>query len=87
MYWASVDIKTVFDVARPKHIAKILGDQDVHGLITAAVLREVAGLDGQATFKYVDSTFPLTRCIRQGSVESPGPWVKMAMQILGEFRA
>ena len=56
-----MDIMAVFDVARPKHIAKIMGDQDVHGWITAALLREMAGLEGQATFEYVDSIFPLTR--------------------------
>ena len=39
MYLASMDIKAAFDVAKPKHIANILGDQDVHGWITAAISR------------------------------------------------
>ena len=30
---ASMDIQTAFDVATPKHIANITGDQDVHGWI------------------------------------------------------
>ena len=45
---ANMDIKTAFDVAR---------DQDVHGWITAAILHEVAGLKGQATFEDVPGTF------------------------------
>ena len=77
-----MNIKTAFDVARPKHVAKIMGDQDVHGWITAAVLRARAGLEGQATFGNLDSTFPFTRCIRQGSVEAPRLWLNMALQIL-----
>ena len=30
MFVARMDIKTAFDVARPKHIAKVLGAQDIH---------------------------------------------------------
>ena len=30
MHLASMDIKTAVDVARPKHFAKRMGDQDVH---------------------------------------------------------
>ena len=37
MYLAGMDIKTAFDVARPKHTAKIMGDQAVHGWITEAI--------------------------------------------------
>ena len=33
MYIASMDIKTSSHVARPKHIATILGKQDTHGWI------------------------------------------------------
>ena len=55
---SNVDTKTAFDVARPRHIANILGDQDVHGWITVALRREMAGSEGQATFENVDSTFP-----------------------------
>ena len=49
MYSANMDIKTALDVAGPKHIARILEDQDVHGWIIAAFLREMAGFEGQAT--------------------------------------
>ena len=64
------DIKTAFDVARPKHIAKIMQDHDVHGWIfhgwiIAALLREMAGfLERLAYFESVESTFPFARCIR-----------------------
>ena len=55
MYLAGMDIKTAFDVARPKRTAKIMGDQAVHGWITAALLKEMAGLAGQATFEHVEN--------------------------------
>ena len=82
MHLASMVIKTAFDVARPKHIVKIMGDQDVHGWIRAAFLREMASLERLATFEAVENTFPFTRCIRQGSVEAPRLWLEMAMHIL-----
>ena len=57
MYLARMDIKTALDVAT-------MGDQDSHGWTTAALLREMAG-EGEA-LGHVDSTFPFTRCTRQG---------------------
>ena len=44
MYLANMDIKTAFDMARPKHIAKLVVDQDFHGWLTAALFREMADL-------------------------------------------
>ena len=82
MYLASMDIKTAFDVARPKHFARIMEDHNVHGWIIAALLREMAGLEGHATFECVERKFSFARCIRQGSVEAPSLWQKMAMQLL-----
>ena len=79
MYIASMDSKTAFDAARPQHIAKIMGDQDVHGLITAAFSREMRGLEGHAAFEHVEIRFKCTRCIRQVSVEAPTLWLKLAM--------
>ena len=52
-YLASMDIETAFDVARPKHITIVIGDQEVHGWITEALLRDTAGLEGHATFQNV----------------------------------
>ena len=51
MYLASMGIKTPFDVARPQHIAHIVEGPDVHGWIIAALMREMTGLEGQATFE------------------------------------
>ena len=59
-----------FVVARPKHIVRIMEDHNVHGWIIVALLREMAGLEGQATFESVESEFSFARCIRQGSVEN-----------------
>ena len=42
----------------------------------------MAGLEGRATFENVECTFPFTRCVRQGSVQTPRLWLKMAMQVL-----
>ena len=61
MYLASMDTNTAFDVARPKHIAKIMGDHDVHVWIVAASLREMAGLEGQGKFESVESTFSVLK--------------------------
>ena len=56
MYLASMEIKTVFDVARPKHFSQNMVDQEVHGWVTAALLREMVGLEGQASFAHVHSS-------------------------------
>ena len=59
MFLASMDTRTPFDVARPKHIAKIMEDHTVHGWIIAALLREMAGLEGLAAFECVHSLLPV----------------------------
>ena len=79
---ASTDIKTAFDVARRKHIPRIVEGHTAHGWMIAALLREMAGLEGLALFECAESKFSFARCIRQGSVEAPRLWQKMAMQIL-----
>ena len=84
MYLASMDIKTAFDVARPKHTAKIMDDHDVHGWIIAALLREMMGLEELATFESMESKFSFVRCICGGSADAPRLWLKMAMQMLGD---
>ena len=82
MYFTSMDSKTAFDAARPKHIAKVMGDPEVHGWMTAALSREMTGLGDQTTFENVVSTFRFSRCLRQGGVEAPRLWIKMTMRIL-----
>ena len=51
------------------------------GFVTA-FLREMAGLEGLAAFKCVESKFSFALCILQGSIEAPKLWLNMAMQIL-----
>ena len=75
---ACLDIRTVFDEARPRHVAKIMGSHSTHGWIISALLRKVAGLKGQAMFECVESRFLFNRCLRQGSVEAPRLWQKMS---------
>ena len=63
-----------------------MGDRDTHGWITAALLRELGGLEGHATFKNMESKFNFTLCIRQGSVEAPTRWLKLAKHILSHSK-
>ena len=82
MYMASLDSKTAFDEAKPKHVAKkILDSHNTHGWLIAALLREMSGLSGMASIESVESRFSFNRCQRQGSVEAPRLWQKMATQI------
>ena len=46
MYMASMYIKTAFDEAKPKHVAKILDDHNAHGWLIAA-----SALSGMASFE------------------------------------
>ena len=82
MFVASLDIKTAFDEARPRHVAKILESHDIHGWLIAALLREMSGLAGKAMFECVESSFTFNRCLRQESVEAPWLWQMMAAQLL-----
>ena len=81
MYLASLDIKTAFDEAKPKHVAQIMDSHNTHGWLIAALLRETSGLEGQAMFECVESSFVFNRRLRQGSAETPRLWQKMATQI------
>ena len=62
LYFANLDIKTAFDEARPKHVAKIMDSHSTHGWIIAALLREMWGLSGKAMFECVESSFAFNRC-------------------------
>ena len=70
VYLASVDIKTAFNEARPRHVAKNMEGHNTHWWIVSALLREMSRLEGQATFECVESKFSFNRCLRQGSVEA-----------------
>ena len=54
MFMASLDIKTAFDEARPRHIAKIMENHNVDRWLIAALLREISGLERKAMFECVD---------------------------------
>ena len=43
MFLASLDIKTAFDEARPRLVAQIMEDPNIHGWTIAAFPREMAG--------------------------------------------
>ena len=45
MYLVSMDTKTAFDEARPRHVAKIMESHNTHGWNVSALLREMAGLE------------------------------------------
>ena len=54
MYLASLDIKTAFDGAKPKHVARFfLNGHNTHGWLIAALPRETS-LSGKATFECVE---------------------------------
>ena len=53
-----------------------------HGWIMAALLRDMANLEGKVTSESVEYSFPFTRCIRQGGMEAPRLWLQMPMGIL-----
>ena len=82
MYLASLDIKTSFDEAKPKHVAKILDSHDTQGWLFAAPLHVLSALEGKDIFDSVESSFVFNKCLRQESVEAPRLRQKMATQIL-----
>ena len=82
MYLASLNKRTAFDEAKQKHVAGILDDHNTHGWLIAALLREMSGLSGTASCESVESRSSFNRCLRQGSVEAPRLWQKMASQTL-----
>ena len=57
MCLASMDIKTAFDEARPRHVAKIMESHSTQGWIVSALPREVCGLEGQAMFRTCGEQF------------------------------
>ena len=60
-----------------------MGEQDVHGWITAALLRETAGLDERATFVNVERASSSSRVVSaMGALKLCWLWLKMAMLIL-----
>ena len=64
---ARLDIKTAFDEAKPKHVAKIMDSHNTHGWIIAALLSEMSGLEGKVMFECVESSFVFSRCAEDGN--------------------
>ena len=77
MYAASLDIKTAFDEARPRHVAKLVESHNTQKINFGPPARE-----DQAMFECVESKVSFDRCLRRGSVEAPRLRQKMAMQLL-----
>ena len=69
---------TAFDVARPKHVATCMGDSNVHVWIVVALLREMAGLEGRATFRKcgvyvpVHKMHPTRECAESSALAQDG---------------
>ena len=79
---ASLGVKTKFDVAKPSAVSKILTLTGVHGHLTAALLAEMQDVRGSASFENSETEFRYSRCIRQGGVEAPVLWERVAKSVL-----
>ena len=75
-------MKTAFDVAKPSVVSKILTLTGVHGHLTAALLAEMQDVRGSASFENSETEFRYSRCFRQGGVEAPMPWGRVAQYVL-----
>ena len=62
MFFASMDNKTAFDVAKQRHIAKIMDGQDSWVYCGRPTL-EMINVEGKASFESVECFHPFTRCI------------------------
>ena len=71
LHKASLDIKTAFDEAKPKHVAQIMDSQNTHGWLTAALLREMLGLEGKAMFWMRGEQFRFQPVLSTGEREGP----------------
>ena len=57
MYLASLDVKTAFDVARPRVVSKILTLIGTHDHVVAALLAEMQDVKGSACFENCETEF------------------------------
>ena len=81
-FMASLDVKTALDVPKPSVVSKIPTSTRVHGHQTAALLAEMQDVRGSACFENSKTEFRYSRCIRQGCVEAPVPWGRVAQNVL-----
>ena len=82
MYMASLDVKTAFDVARPSVVSKVLSLIGTHGHLVAALFAEMQDVKGSACFENCETEFRYSKCIRQGGVEAPVLWERVAKYVL-----
>ena len=82
MYMASLDVKTAFGVDRPSVVSKILSLIRTHGHVVAALLAEMQDVKGSACFEHCETEFRYSKCIRQGGVEAPVLWGRVATYVL-----
>ena len=75
-------MKTAFDVAKPSVVPKILTRTGVHGHLTAALLAEMQDVRGSTSVENCETEFRYSRCIRQGGVEAPVLWRRIAKYVL-----
>ena len=67
-------------MAKPSVVSKTL--TGLHGHLTAALLAEMQDVRGSAGFENCGTDFRYCCCIRQGGVEAPALWGRVAKQVL-----
>ena len=77
----SHDVKTAFDVAKPSVVSRILTLMGVHGHVAAALVAEMQDVEGSACFENCETQFRCSRCLRQGGVEAPVLWGRVAKYV------
>ena len=68
------------DVAKPSVLSRIPSLTGAHGHV-AALLAEMQDVQGSACFENCDTEFGGSRCIRQGGVEAPVLWGRVAKYV------
>ena len=76
VYLASLDVQTAFDVAKPGVVADTL--MGAHGRIIAEMLEEMKELKVVASFESCETEFRYSSCTRQGRVEAPRLYMRLA---------
>ena len=71
----SLDVRTAFDVAKTSVVPRILTLTGVHGHVAATLLAEMQDVQGSSEFRY-------STCVRQGGVEVPVLWGRVAKYVL-----
>ena len=77
VYMASLDVKTAFDVGGVK-----ASFSDWYPTWWPALLAEMQDMKGSACFENCETVFRYAKCIRQGGVEAPVLWERVAVYVL-----